>query len=121
MSDFATSFNPATLPLGPANARIQQLLDASPVGVETPEDMSKAARDFESVLLNQLMQEMSRTIPESGLVNSGTSKQIQSMFWSFLAEEVADNGGMGLWRDIQKYVTGPEQASPPAPTVETKL
>jgi Rod binding domain-containing protein len=121
MSDFPTSFNPAMMPLGPANPRIQQLMDAGPAGVEAPVDMAQAARDFESVLLNQLMQEMSRTIPESGLVDSGTSKQIQSMFWSFLAEEVADNGGMGLWRDIQKYVTDPQQANPPKPTVEQEL
>ena len=121
MSDFPISFNPTTLPMGPGDAGIQRLLDAGPAGVEAPEDMVQAAKDFESVLLNQLMQEMSRTIPESGLVNSGPSKQIQSMFWSFLAEEVADNGGIGLWRDIQKYVTGPEQASPPASTVEQEL
>jgi len=121
MSDFPTSFNPATLPMGPNSANIQQLLNTGGAGIEDAGDMAQAARDFESVLLNQLMQEMSRTIPESGLVDSSASKQIQSMFWSFLAEDVADNGGMGLWRDIQKYCTGSEQANPPAPTVEQKL
>ena len=122
MSDFSTSFNPLPLPMGVQSPKIEQYLNAgaSP-DVQGSGDMAQAAKDFESVLLNQLMQEMSRTIPESGLVNSSASKQIQSMFWSFLAEEVSDNGGMGLWRDIQKYCTGPEQASSPVSTVEQEL
>ena len=123
MSDFQiqTPFNPITLPLGPQRPKIEQYLkDGSTDGVEGVGDMEKAAKDFESVLLNQLMQEMSRTIPESGLVNSGISKQMQGIFWSFLAEEVADNGGLGLWRDIQRYCTGLSQTDPPAPTVEQK-
>jgi len=112
MSDFQTSFNPVPLPLGPQSPNIEQYLKGAAAGGTG--DMEKAAKDFESVLLNQLLQEMSRTIPDSGLTGSGVSKQIKSIFWSFLAEEVADQGGLGLWRDIQKYVTGPEQAKPPA-------
>jgi len=118
MSDFQIQapFNPITLPLGPQGPKTEQYLkDGAADGAG---DMEKAAKDFESVLLNQLMQEMSRTIPDSGLTSSGVSKQIKSIFWSFLAEEVADNGGLGLWRDIQRYCTGPSQTDTPAPTVE---
>ena len=118
MSDFQiqTPFNPVPLPLGPQSPKTEQYLNTG--AAAGAGDMEKAAKDFESVLLHQLMEEMSRTIPESGLVNSGVSKQIQSLFWSFLSEEVADNGGLGLWRDIQRYCTGPSQTDPPAPTVE---
>ena len=120
MSDFQIQapFNPATLPMGPNDAKVQQLLNTGGAGIEDTGDMEKAAKDFESVLLNQLLQEMSRTIPDSGLTGSGVSKQIKSIFWSFLAEEVADQGGLGLWRDIQRYCTGPSQTDTPAPTVE---
>ncbi|MBT3199263.1 MAG: hypothetical protein HN350_05045 [Phycisphaerales bacterium] len=122
MSDFSTSFNPIPMPMGAQGPDIQQYLNTGDSkGIEGQEDMAQAAKDFESVLLNQLMQEMSRTIPDSGFDNSGATKQIQSMFWSFMAEEVADNGGLGLWRDIQKYCTGPDQGNPPAPTVEQQL
>lgn len=117
MSDFQiqSPFNTIAPPLGLQGTGIEQYLDHP---VADADGMVEAARDFESVLLQKLMEAMSRTIPESGLVNSGTSKQIQSMFWSFLAEEVADNGGLGLWRDIQRYCTGPSQTDSPAPTVE---
>jgi len=117
MSDFQTSFSPIPMPFGPQSPKIDKYLNVGDAA-EGSGDMEKAAKDFESVLLQKLMEAMSRTIPESGLVNSGTSKQIQSMFWSFLAEEVADNGGLGLWRDIQRYCTGPSQTDSPAPTVE---
>ena len=122
MSDFQiqTSLNPVPLPMGPHGFKIEQYLKTA-AGDNSVGGAEEAAKDFESVLLNQLMQEMSRTIPDSGLTSSGASKQIQSMFWSFLAEEVADNGGLGLWRDIQKYCFGPEQAKSPAPTVEQEL
>jgi len=116
MSDFQTSFNPIPLPMGPQRPKIEQYLKEG--AADSPGDMERASKDFESVLLNQLMQEMSRTIPDSGLTSSGISKQIKSIFWSFLAEEVADNGGLGLWRDIQRYCTGPSQTDIPAPTVE---
>jgi len=118
MSDFQTSFNPVTLPFGPQSPGIQQYLNKA---ADDSGDMAQAAKDFESVLIHQLMQEMSRTIPDSELTGSGASKQMQGIFWSFLAEEVADSGGLGLWRDIQQYCTGSGPIDSPPPTVEQEL
>ena len=64
----------------------------------------KVAKDFEAVLLNKLMEAMQATIPESGLVEDGTSKQVQSIFWSYLSQDAADQGGMGLWKDIYRQL-----------------
>jgi Rod binding domain-containing protein len=118
MSDFQTSFNPVTLPFGPHGAGIEQSLSKASDGSG---DMAQAAKDFESVLIHQLMQEMARTIPDSGLTSSSTSKQTQGIFWSFLAEEVSNNGGLGMWRDIQQYCTGSSPTDAPAPTLEQEL
>ena len=77
----------------------------------------KAAKDFESVLLYKLMEEMRRTVPESGLLDSGASKQVEGIFWFYLAQEVANSGGLGLWKDIYKDMAGassPDAASPPS-------
>ncbi len=77
----------------------------------------KAAKDFESVLLYKLMEEMNRTVPESGLFESGATRQIDGIFWFYLAQEVADNGGVGLWREIYKDMAGmpaPNVTSPPS-------
>lgn len=65
----------------------------------------KVAKDFESILLGQLMNQMKETIGESGLLEDGSSKQIQDMFWTFLSEDVADKGGLGLWENVYKTMS----------------
>ncbi|MCL2700315.1 MAG: rod-binding protein [Phycisphaerae bacterium] len=72
----------------------------------------RAAKDFESVLLNKLMEAMQATVPESGLLEDGTSKQVQSIFWSYLSQDVADKGGMGLWKDLYRQLEGSTGVSP---------
>jgi Rod binding domain-containing protein len=82
--------------------------------------LTRAAKDFESVLLNKLLEEMSSTIGDSGLLSSPTGKQLQGMFWNFLAEDLARQGGLGLWKDLYRQFAGqPGQdgqdgATPPA-------
>jgi Rod binding domain-containing protein len=77
-------------------------------GVSSPKnarnDMQKieAAKDFESVLLHRLLGEMRRTIPESGLLSNGISKQLEDIFWLYLAREMADKGGLGLWKELYR-------------------
>ncbi len=78
----------------------------------------QVAKDFESVLIHRMLKAMKDTIPESGLLSSGTTKQVQDMFYGFLAEEVADQGGMGLWKRIYEQTTG-EPAPDAAAVVET--
>ena len=117
MSHVQPMLNHVTMPLGPDRAGIEQSLAAAAAAGE-PGGMEKAAKDFESVLLHKLMEEMARTVPDSGLLTSGVSKQVRGIFWLYLAQEVADGGGLGLWRDIQRYTTGQSQTDPPTPTVE---
>ena len=67
-------------------------------------EVVRAARDFESVLLHRLMEEMRRTIPKSELLDTGISDQIQGLFWMYLAKHMADQGGIGLWKDIAQQM-----------------
>ncbi len=64
--------------------------------------MRQAAKDFESVLLRQLLDSMRQSIPDGGLFQSPAGRQIEGLFWHYLSRSVADNGGIGLWRDIYK-------------------
>ena len=76
----------------------------------------KVAKDFESVLLHKVMEEMRRTVPQSGLLSNGISKQVEGIFWYYLAQEVADQGGTGLWKDIYRQMTGQSpQSDQPSP------
>ena len=108
MGDLSLPINPVDLstamPLAAGSADLAKSLD----GLKNSIDVKKAekvAKDFESVLLHKLMESMQRTIPESGLLDSGITKQVQGIFWFYLAQEMADAGGVGLWRDIYSQMT----------------
>jgi Rod binding domain-containing protein len=64
--------------------------------------VEKLAKDFEGVLLNKLMDEMQKTIPDSGLLSSPATKQMKGMFWMFLSQSLADKGGIGLARQLTR-------------------
>jgi Rod binding domain-containing protein len=75
-------------------------------GIDNASDEKKKqiAKDFESVLLNKLFDEMKNTVGDWDSEEDGASEQIQGIFWLHLARDVADNGGLGLWEDIYKFI-----------------
>ncbi|MCK4602904.1 MAG: rod-binding protein [Phycisphaerae bacterium] len=64
----------------------------------------QVAHDFESILMTKLVDAMSRTVPNSGLFDDGVTRQIKGMFWSFLAQDVGQRGGMGMWQEIYRQI-----------------
>jgi Rod binding domain-containing protein len=67
------------------------------------------AKDFESVFINKLLDEMKKTIGDWGDEKDGASQQIQGIFWLYLARDIADNGGFGMWKDIYRFMNDSEQ------------
>lgn len=65
------------------------------------EQRKKVAKDFESIIIQQMMDTMKATIPEEESEDCA-SGQIKSMYWAFMSQAVSDQGGMGLWKDIYK-------------------
>lgn len=80
----------------------------------------KVAKDFEAILIRQLFSQMKNTIGESGFLQDGSSKQIQDMFWSFLGDEVSDQGGLGLWKNIYKTMGTGDKKTNDAEKLETQ-
>jgi Rod binding domain-containing protein len=77
--------------------------------------LEKAAKGFESILLHRIMEEMRKTVPDSGLLESGVSDQVQGLFWFYLAQDVADKGGLGLAKELARQLKrGEEAVSKPA-------
>lgn len=79
------------------------------------------AKDFESVFIGKLLDEMKNTIGEWGEEKDGPGKQIDSMFWSNLAKDMADKGGFGMWKDIYKAVTELEEQNKVTELLNEKL
>ncbi len=92
---------PASLP-----ALLRNLDKADGISKQKKE---QAAKDFESVLLSKLLDEMKNSIGDWGFEEDGTSKQIEGIFWLYLARHLADNGGLGLWKDIYQTLTNPDR------------
>jgi len=98
-----------TEPVSPP-AMLEQL-DKSMLNGISEDKKKQAAKDFESVLLNKLLDEMKNSIVDWGSEKDGTSKQIQGIFWLYLARDIANNGGLGLWKDIYQSLTNAEHAN----------
>jgi len=94
-----------------ASAAMKRLPGAGPAGRGL-----KAARDFEGILLHRVMEAMRRTVPDGGLLSSPETRQMESLFWMVLAEEVARQGGLGLGEEMARKLdlTGSERLAPPA-------
>ena len=85
------------------------LKDLSKIDGISEEQKKQVAKDFESVLINKLLDEMKNTIGDWGFEKDETSKQVQGIFWLYLSREIADNGGLGLWKDIYQFLINSDQ------------
>jgi Rod binding domain-containing protein len=79
------------------------------IGDISEQKQKQAAKDFESVLLGKLLDEMKNTIGDWGFEEDAASRQTEGIFWLYLARYLGDNGGLGMWKDIYQTLTGPEQ------------
>ena len=51
-----------------------------------------------------MLDEMKKTVGQSGLLEDSASSQMLDVGWSGLARDVAGKGGVGLWKDIVRQV-----------------
>lgn len=75
------------------------------------EKRKQIAKDFESVLLNKMLDQMKNTIGDWGFEKDGPSNQVQGIFWMFLSRDIANNGGIGLWKDIHQFLTNADRTN----------
>ncbi|MGE0790443.1 MAG: rod-binding protein [Sandaracinaceae bacterium] len=80
----------------------------------SPEDarrqrITQAATQFESLLIQQLVQVMRSTVGEGGLFGSGAgSAMYSSMFDQNLADAMSQGGGLGMRAILERSMMGPE-------------
>jgi len=57
----------------------------------------EAAKDFEAYFVSMMLREMRKTVPKSGLLDSGISEEIyRDMFDQAVAQQLASSGSIGL-------------------------
>ncbi len=82
--------------------------DISDIENMSEERKKQVAKDFESVLLQKILEQMKNTIGDWGTEKDGANDQVQGIFWMCLSREIADKGGLGLWKDIYQYLNQSE-------------
>ncbi len=95
--------NPLTLGMDPSGPSKEA------DGTVQQEKLKKVARDFESVFVHQVMSVMKDTVQDDDSEDS-SSEQIQGMYWSFMAQAVGDEGGIGLWKDLYSMMSRQQKA-----------
>ena len=68
--------------------------------------LEKACKDFEAIILNQMLSAMRKTVPEGGLFEKSFSENIyQSMMDEELSKKIAHGKGMGLGEMLFRQLT----------------
>lgn len=71
------------------------------------------AKMLEGVLLQQMIQEMNKTMLSNGMFgNSHQSKMFQGIFTQALADNITEQGGLGLADVIKTGLTPPQKPNP---------
>jgi len=65
------------------------------------------------VLLTKLFDQVQESIGRWDLEEDGAAPQVQGLFWFYLAQDVADKGGLGLWKEIYQQL--PMMGGTPSP------
>ena len=80
-------------------------------------DAVQIAKDFESVLLTKVVEEMAKTVEDSSLAEDGAGEQVHALFYSQLAQDMAAKGGLGLWKQIARQIAARMPAGEPGQEV----
>lgn len=94
---------------------------ASGPAVRSDEKKQQVAHDFESVLLTRLFDQVRQSMGQWDLEQDGAAQQVQGLFWFYLAREVADQGGVGLWKDVYQQLQQWDGVPNPADVLNEEL
>ena len=88
-----------------------QTIDSSQLANTSVDKKEELAKGFESLLIGKLLDEVQKTMGKFSIAEDGASKQINGIFWQFLGQEMSENGGFGLWKDIYKSFERMEESN----------
>jgi len=87
------------------------LADSSKIDKFSDGKKVQAAQNFESVLIDKLLDQVKETVGQMGLDEDGSSKAVRDLFWLYLGRHISSNGGFGMWKDIYRWINNSQTNS----------
>lgn len=93
-----------------------------PPGSAASEPLERACRDFESIFVNYMLQQMRRTVPQNNLFDGGRAEEIYtSMMDSELSKAVTQQRGMGLASELYRQLSAFSESGGAHDAAEKKI
>ena len=96
-------------------------LNANSKSTAAGQKTEKFCKDFEAVFITRLLDEMKETIGDWGGEQDGAAKQTQGLFWMYLAQDMGDKGGFGLWKQMYNQLAGGESTLAQKQNIEVEI
>jgi Rod binding domain-containing protein len=96
-------------------------VQSSDATAATAKKTEQASKDFESVLLTKVLEGMENTVSQFSSEEEAGSEQIKGLFTLFLARDMADKGGLGLWKDLNAFFKDMQKTNTTSQSVDEKL
>jgi Rod binding domain-containing protein len=81
------------------------------------------AKEFESVFITRLFDQIKESIGSLSMdeEEEGISDQVQGLFWMYLAQDVGEKGGFGMWKDIYRHFQEMDGSTPAGGQIDKEL
>ena len=77
------------------------------------EALKETAKQFEGVFIQQLFNQMKQGLEQIAVEDEESSTEhIKNMYWTFMADVVTEQGGLGMWKQIYQQMSGQSAESP---------
>jgi Rod binding domain-containing protein len=84
--------------------------------------LKTVAKGFESIFINQILKQMQETIKNASFdPDDSSNEQVHSMYCTFLADSVSQNGGFGLWEKIYEQMADAAGLNPNSQAATSQL
>ncbi len=95
------------------DALLNQSIPEAVRKTRNPEELQKAANDFEAIFVNLMLKTMRQTIVKSGLLDSGLGGEVmESMFDQELSRKIAANSNLGIAESLVRHLSDTQQKTP---------
>jgi flagellar protein FlgJ len=101
--------------------RAASLRDAA-AAQANPDALRSVAQKFEGIFVHQILKQMQETVENASFdPEDNAGKQVHSMYCSFMADAVSQQGGLGMCEQIHEQLVRMNEASQHQPPAGTQL